>query len=78
MERLKDRICFIHIKDGLADGNGKPLGLGEAPVADVYKKAVEMGIPMVVESETCNPTGLDEAEICIKYLRSLENNIFEI
>ncbi len=72
MERLKDRIGFIHIKDGLADGNGKPLGLGEAPVADVYKKAVEMGIPMVVESETCNPTGLDEAEICIKYLRSLE------
>lgn len=72
MERIKDRIGFIHIKDGLSDGSGKPLGLGEAPVADVYKKAVEMGIPMVVESETCNPTGLDEAEICIKYLRSLE------
>lgn len=72
LERLKDRIHVIHIKDGSADGHGTPLGMGEAPVADVYAKAVEMGWPMVVESETCNPDGMTEAKICIEYLKSLE------
>ena len=62
----------IHIKDGLANREGKPLGLGTAPVAAVYKKAVEMGIPMVVESETLQPDGLTEAKICIDYLKSQE------
>ena len=72
LERLKDRIRVIHIKDGDADGHGTPLGMGTAPVADVYAKASEMGIPMVVESETCNPSGMAEAKICIEYLKSLE------
>lgn len=71
LDRLGDRVHFVHIKDGLADGNGKPLGMGEAPVAEIVRKAKEKGIPMVVESETCNPTGLAEAEICIKYLNTL-------
>ena len=72
MERLKDRLKVIHIKDGDAEGKGKPLGMGTAPVADVYAKAVEMGIPMVVESETLTPDGITEAKICIEYLKSLE------
>lgn len=72
LERLGDRVNFVHIKDGLINGEGKPLGMGEAPVADIVAKAKEMGIPMVVESETCNPTGLAEAEICIEYLKALE------
>jgi len=72
LERLGDRVKVIHIKDGDAEGNGTPLGLGTAPVADVYKKAIEMGLPMVVESETCKPDGMTEAKICIEYLKSLE------
>lgn len=72
MERLKDRLKVIHIKDGSADGKGQPLGMGTAPVADVYAKAVEMGIPIVVESETLTPDGITEAKICIEYLKSLE------
>jgi sugar phosphate isomerase/epimerase len=72
MERLKDRLKVIHIKDGSADGKGTPLGMGTAPVADVYAKAVEMGLPMVVESETLKPDGITEAKICIEYLKSLE------
>jgi len=72
LERLGDRVKVIHIKDGDADGNGTPLGMGTAPVADVYAKAIEMGLPMVVESETCNPDGMTEAKICIEYLKSLE------
>jgi sugar phosphate isomerase/epimerase len=72
LERLKDRIRVIHIKDGFADGKGMPLGKGTAPTAAVYAKAKEMGLLMVVESETLTPTGLDEAQICIDYLKGLE------
>lgn len=72
MEQYKDRLLSIHIKDGFKGGRGMPLGKGEAPVAAVYAKAVELGIPMVVESETCDPTGADEAKICFDYLKTLE------
>lgn len=72
MDRIGDRLAFVHVKDGDANGAGQPLGMGEAPVKAVYDKAVALGIPMVVESETCKPDGLTEAKICIEYLRSLE------
>jgi len=72
MEALKERLIFIHIKDGYENGDGVPLGLGTAPVKAVYQKAEGMGIPMVVESETLNPDGLTEAKTCIDFLISLE------
>ena len=72
MERLKDRIRVIHVKDGFKGGEGKPLGMGEAPVAQVYAKAAEMGVLMVVESESLRPDGLTEAKVSIDYLRSQE------
>ncbi|MBQ9760448.1 MAG: sugar phosphate isomerase/epimerase [Clostridia bacterium] len=76
MDRMGERLRFIHIKDGIpslgtADG-GRPLGRGEAPVAAVYKTAVERGLPLVVESETLNPDGMTEIKICYDYLKSLE------
>ncbi|MBQ3078444.1 MAG: sugar phosphate isomerase/epimerase [Clostridia bacterium] len=72
MERVKDRLKVIHIKDGTKDGKGTPLGLGEAPVREVYDKAREMGVLMVVESETLTPDGMTEAKICIEYLKAQE------
>ena len=72
MERLGDRISTIHLKDGFKGGKGKPLGEGEAPVAAIREKAIEMGVIMVVESETLDPSGLDEAQRCMDYLKSLE------
>ena len=75
MERLGKRLALIHIKDGdpsLASECGKPLGLGTAPVSAVYQKAIELGLPMVVESETLTPSGLDEIDVCINHLKSLE------
>ena len=74
LDRVKDRVTFIHIKDGTPDGHGFPLGMGSAPVADVYDYAVKNNIPMVVESETCIPDGITEAKICIDYLKSLESS----
>lgn len=73
MERLKNRIRVIHIKDGFIGGEGKPLGYGEAPVAEVYAKAAEMGVLMVVESESLKPDGLTEARQCIEFLGLRKN-----
>lgn len=72
MQRLSDRLTFIHIKDGDPEGKGTPLGMGQAPCKAVYRKAAEMGVPMVVESETCTPDGPTEARICIDFLNSQE------
>ena len=72
MEELKDRLVSVHIKDGFMGGEGKPLGLGAAPAAEVYKKAVELGILLVVESETLTPDGITEAEICYRFLKEQE------
>ena len=72
MDRLKHRLRVIHLKDGLADGTGKPLGMGEAPLARVISYAEEHGFTMVVESETITPSGLEEAEICMNYLKEIK------
>ena len=73
MEKLKNRLLVIHIKDGFSNGDGMPLGKGTAPVKDVYRKALELGVPMVVESETLTPSGEDEARVCFEYLKAIEN-----
>ncbi len=71
MERLKSRIRCIHLKDGSQDGNGSALGSGTAPVAAVHAKAIELGFEIVVESEGLNPTGKEEVQRCIDYLKTL-------
>ncbi|CCX38462.1 xylose isomerase domain protein TIM barrel [Clostridium sp. CAG:1013] len=65
----KDRIHMIHLKDGMGNREGKSLGQGVAPVAAVRKAAIELGFPMVVESEGLDPTGLEEVKRCIDFLR---------
>ncbi len=72
MEKYKDRLTFIHIKDGFENGDGKPLGQGTAPVQAVYEKAKELGVLMVVESETLTPDGMTEARECFDCLKKLE------
>lgn len=70
--RLKDRIEFIHLKDGDGGHGGFSLGDGVAPVAAVREKAIELGFTMVVESETLTPDGISEAKRCIDYLKDLD------
>jgi len=70
MDKLADRLVAIHIKDGNAEGHGYPLGMGTAPVKAVWQKAKEMGLPMIVESETQTPDGPTEAQICIDFLKA--------
>jgi sugar phosphate isomerase/epimerase len=72
MEDLGPRLTFIHIKDGFRAGRvDKPLGQGEAPVAAVYRQALALGVPMVVESESLTPDGLTEARVCAEYMEKL-------
>lgn len=80
IDTYKDRISFIHLKDGipqdLNDPESKPqgrsLGLGRAPVTDIIKKANSLGITMVVESEDLSPSGPEEVLRCIEYLKSID------
>lgn len=69
---LGRRVTFIHLKDGMKNGDGFALGEGEAPVLEVRKMAIELGLPMIVESETLQPDGLSEVRRCIDYLRMQE------
>jgi sugar phosphate isomerase/epimerase len=72
LDRLKNRIRVIHLKDGLMDRSGRSLGEGTAPVAAVREYAIKNGMRMVVESEGLQPTGLEEVGRCIRYLRGLD------
>lgn len=77
MEKLagESRLNLIHIKDGTSEmkgSAGRPLGLGCAPVKEVYKAAIRLGAEIIVESETLKPSGIEEARICFDYLKSLE------
>ncbi len=72
LHRLAGRVEMIHLKDGLKGGIGKSLGSGEAPVLAVREAAITMGLPMVVESEGLDPTGLEEVKRCIDFLKAQE------
>jgi sugar phosphate isomerase/epimerase len=72
MERLKSRLRCIHLKDGSPEGKGCSLGQGSAPVKEVRKKAIELGVGIVVESEGLDPTGKEEVERCINFLKACD------
>ena len=72
LERLGDRVRVIHLKDGYSDGHGMALGEGTAPIAAVRDYAIAHGLAMVVESETCQPTGIEEVGRCMTYLKGLD------
>ena len=82
LERYANRVSLIHLKDGIhqnwADPNshaiGKSLGQGQAPVEAVRKKAMEMGLTAIVESEGLDPCGLDEVGRCMQYLKQAKEN----
>jgi sugar phosphate isomerase/epimerase len=79
MEMLhrENRLPVIHLKDGLQNGTGKPLGMGAAPVEAVYRAALRLGVPILAESETLTPSGMEEARICMDTLQKLEGKMTE-
>ena len=70
LDKYGDRVQFIHLKDGFNNGEGKSLGQGTAPVAAVLEKAIATGRTIVVESEGLDPTGKEEVQRCMDYLKS--------
>lgn len=78
MEKYKDRMTLIHLKDGIpahkkgARAIDRSLGSGTAPVRAVHDRAKELGLTIVVESEGLDPTGPAEAKRCIDYLKTFE------
>ena len=73
MESFGDRLQSIHLKDGLLDGTELPLGRGEMNLPAMVQKANELGVDIITESETLNPSGITEAKICIEYFKNLES-----
>ena len=74
LDRLKDRVHLIHLKDGFKGGDydGYALGEGGAPVKDIRDKAAFLGMTMIVECEGLNPNGLAEVARCMDYLKSID------
>lgn len=86
LEQYKDRIRMIHLKDGIPAPNfendlahcyagaaGRSVGSGTAPVLAIREWAKKNDVLMVVESEGLNPTGPEEVERCITFLKTLED-----
>ena len=72
LEQFKDRIGAVHLKDGTME-RGTPLGQGTAPIAEVVKWAKRNNVLMVVENEPVPEAQMEEAKMCIEYLKSLED-----
>ena len=67
-----ERIRMIHLKDGLLGGQGRSLGSGAAPVREVLAAARRLSMLPVVESEGLDPTGREEVQRCMDFLKSVE------
>ncbi len=85
LEKNKERIRVIHLKDGIPsapecknydhvhDGiKGLSVGSGENIIPEIVAWAKANDVLMVIESEGLVPTGLEEVERCITYLRTLD------
>ncbi len=85
LNKNKDRIKFIHLKDGILsdhenvtydnamDGaQARAIGEGNSAAVEFRKWAMENDAIMVVESEGLVPTGPEEVARCIKFLRTLD------
>ncbi len=85
LNEYKDRVAFLHIKDGITCKEeeivfGKHrigvehryVGCGENDIKSLHKWATENNILMIVENENRVPSGLDGAQKCIDYLKSLD------
>lgn len=73
MQRLRDRIKFIHLKDGFVDARlSTAIGLGKMPIRDIRAMAIKLGFEIIIESEGLQPDGASEIIQCMQHLRLLE------
>ena len=75
LEEYRDRLIgCIHLKDGdtYPKVQGRALGEGSAPIRNIMRKANDMGLLMVVESEGLDPTGPEEVGRCAEFLKNVK------
>lgn len=63
------RLSSIHIRDGMKNTDGRPLGEGEAPVEAVLTRALELDVPIIVENDRLEPSGKAQCTRCFEFLR---------
>ena len=70
VERYKDFIKYVHVKDAAADA-WKELGEGEVALGNVLPRVAELNLPWwTVEQDTTDRRPLDSARISRAYLKS--------
>lgn len=73
LERMRDRIKYVHLRDGSFDGKTHcAIGEGEVPVEAVRAKAAELGFTVIVENECLTPSGKAAIGRSMEYLRRLD------
>ena len=72
MERLKSRLAAYTSRTAHPTVRDALSVVGAAPVKAVRKKAIELGVGIVVESEGLDPTGKEEVERCINFLKACD------
>ncbi len=79
LEHYKGRMKMMHVKDGIPHtdtdrARNRVLGDGEATVEQALAKAEELGLKIIVESESWTPSGPDEIKRCLEYLNKRDAN----
>ena len=84
LKQYKDRIRCLHLKDGIpqdwndpeSKAKGLSIGRGKVPVAEILDYAKANRLTVVVESEELEPTGLEEVQRCMDYLKVIDGGTF--
>ena len=69
-ERMKDRIKYIHLMDGMLGGRGVALGEGHVSLDKIIAMAKANNMGMIVESEGFYPSGVEEVARCMEFLKA--------
>ena len=71
IERYKDRVKCIHLRDGLGYKlDGRALGEGKCPILKCVDYALANGLDMTVENASWEPDAVSEAKKCIDFLKA--------
>lgn len=71
MRQIGHQLALIHLKDGTKD-ELKALGEGEVNIPAIIEQSERMGIKwLVVENDTPFPTGLEDAQRSMAYLKKI-------
>ena len=76
LDRLRDRIRLVHLKDGIAakglrGAQSRVLGQGGTGIAEIVEVLKSRDVRMIVESEGNQADAMNDVRRCIDYLNTL-------